>query len=47
MGFPLDLNTPGGGFIYEMSDNQIALGFLVALGYENPSLDLYETFLTF
>ena len=47
MGYPLDLDTPGGGFIYEMAGNRIALGFLVALGYENPSLDLYETFMRF
>ncbi len=47
MGFPLDLNTPGGGFVYEMAGNRIALGFLVALGYEDPSLDLYETFMRF
>lgn len=47
MGFPLDLNTPGGGFVYEMADNRIALGFLVALGYEDPSMDLYETFMGF
>ena len=47
MGFPLDMNTPGGGFVYEMANNRIALGFLVALGYENPSLDLYDTFMCF
>ncbi|MGD9308401.1 MAG: electron transfer flavoprotein-ubiquinone oxidoreductase [Desulfosarcina sp.] len=47
MGFPLDLNTPGGGFVYEMADNRISLGFLVALGYEDPTLDLYETFMRF
>ncbi|PIE67364.1 MAG: protein EtfO [Deltaproteobacteria bacterium] len=47
MGYPLDMNTPGGGFIYEMGENRIALGFLVALGYEDPSLDLYETFMRF
>jgi electron-transferring-flavoprotein dehydrogenase len=47
MGFPLDLDTPGGGFAYEMAENRIALGFLVALGYENPSLDLYDTFMRF
>ncbi|MCB2145979.1 MAG: electron transfer flavoprotein-ubiquinone oxidoreductase [Deltaproteobacteria bacterium] len=47
MGFPLDLDTPGGGFVYEMAKNRIALGFLVALGYEDPSLDLYDTFLRF
>lgn len=47
LGFPLDLNTPGGGFVYEMAENRITLGFLVALGYENPSLDLYDTFMRF
>jgi electron-transferring-flavoprotein dehydrogenase len=47
MGYPLDLATPGGGFVYEMEDNRIALGFLVALGYEDPGLDLYDTFMRF
>ncbi len=47
MGYPLGLDTPGGGFVYEMAKNRIALGFLVALGYENPSLDLYDTFMRF
>jgi len=47
MGFPLDLDTPGGGFVYEMAGNRIALGFLVTLGYEDPSLDLYNTFMRF
>jgi electron-transferring-flavoprotein dehydrogenase len=47
MGFPLGLDTPGGGFVYEMAGNRIALGFLLALGYENPSLDLYDTFMAF
>ena len=47
MGYPLDLDTPGGGFIYEMGGGRIALGFLVALGYENPALDLYEVFMRF
>ncbi|MGA6925860.1 MAG: electron transfer flavoprotein-ubiquinone oxidoreductase, partial [Desulfosarcina sp.] len=47
MGFPLDLDTPGGGFVYEMADDRIALGFLISLGYENPTLDLYDTFMHF
>ncbi len=47
MGFPLDLNTPGGGFVYEMANNRIALGFLIALGYEDPALDIYGTFMRF
>ncbi len=47
LGYPLDLDTPGGGFVYEMAENRIALGFLVALGYENPALDIYDIFLRF
>ena len=47
MAFPLDFDTPGGGFVYEMAENRITLGFLVALGYEDPALDLYETFMRF
>ncbi len=46
-GYPLGLDTPGGGFIYEMADNKIAIGYLVGLCYENPLLDPYEEFLKF
>jgi electron-transferring-flavoprotein dehydrogenase len=47
MGHPLGLDTPGGGFIYEMAENRIAIGFLTALCYENPRLDPYDEFLRF
>jgi electron-transferring-flavoprotein dehydrogenase len=47
MGYPLGFNTPGGGFIYEMAENRIAIGYLAALGYENPRLDPYDEFLRF
>ena len=47
MGFPLGLDTPGGGFIYEMQDNKIAIGYLTALGYKEPTLDPYEMFIRF
>ena len=47
MGYPLGLNTPGGGFIYEMADNRISIGFLTALCYDNPLMDPYEAFLKF
>jgi electron-transferring-flavoprotein dehydrogenase len=47
MGYPLGFNTPGGGFIYAMKDNQIAIGYLTALGYEDPLLDPYEEFIRF
>lgn len=47
LGYPLGLNIPGGGFLYEMKDSKISLGFLVGLSYENPLLDLYDEFMKF
>lgn len=47
LGYPLDLNTPGGGFIYEMQDNKVAIGYLVGLSYEDPELDPYDEFIKF
>ena len=47
LGYPLGLNTPGGGFIYEMKDNQVAIGYLTALSYEDPLLDPYDAFIRF
>jgi electron-transferring-flavoprotein dehydrogenase len=46
-GYPLGLNTPGGGFIYEMKDSKISIGYLTALSYSNPMLDPYEEFIKF
>jgi len=47
LGYPLGLDIPGGGFIYEIKDNKVAIGFLVGLAYQNPMLDLYEEFIRF
>ncbi len=47
LGYPLGMNTPGGGFIYEMKDNQVALGFLIGLCYQDCMLDLYDQFIKF
>ncbi len=41
-GWPLDNQTEGGGFLYHMENNQIALGFIVALNYSNPHLNPFE-----
>ena len=43
-GWPLDNHTEGGGFLYHASDNQIYLGLIVALNYENPYLSPFEEF---
>ena len=41
-GWPLDKKTAGGGFIYHLENNQVAIGFVVALDYENPYLSPFE-----
>jgi electron-transferring-flavoprotein dehydrogenase len=46
-GYPLGLNTKGGGFLYKMKDNRVSLGFVVGLEYENPHLEPYKAFLNF
>lgn len=44
MGWPLDNKTEGGGFLYHASNNQVYLGFIVALNYQNPHLSPYQEF---
>ena len=40
-GWPLP-NEAGGGFIYHQENNQVAIGFVVALDYRNPHLSPFE-----
>ena len=40
-GWPLN-DAWGGGFIYHQADNQVAIGFVVALSYKNPYLSPFE-----
>jgi electron-transferring-flavoprotein dehydrogenase len=42
-GWPLD-DAWGGGFLYHQENNQVALGFVVALNYRNPYLSPFEEF---
>ena len=46
-GWPLDPDTYGGGFLYHLENNQISIGYVVGLGYENPYLSPYEEFQRF
>ncbi|MEO1956852.1 MAG: electron transfer flavoprotein-ubiquinone oxidoreductase [Methylophilaceae bacterium] len=41
-GWPLDNYTEGGGFLYHMENNQVSLGFIVALSYTNPHLSPFD-----
>ncbi|MEM6682868.1 MAG: electron transfer flavoprotein-ubiquinone oxidoreductase [Pseudomonadota bacterium] len=40
-GWPLT-DTVGGGFIYHQADNQVAIGFVVALDYQNPYMSPFD-----
>jgi len=44
MGFPLDKNANGGGFLYHAANNQIYLGLVTHLDYKNPSLSPFKEF---
>lgn len=39
VGWPLDNATYGGSFIYHLSKNRVAIGFVVGLDYKNPWLN--------
>jgi electron-transferring-flavoprotein dehydrogenase len=47
IGFPLDQRTYGGSFIYHLENNQLALGLVVGLDYQNPTLSPFEEFQRF
>ncbi|MGB1209684.1 MAG: 4Fe-4S dicluster domain-containing protein, partial [Paracoccaceae bacterium] len=47
MGWPLGSNAGGGSFIYHLDNNQVYVGFVVHLNYENPHLYPYMEFQRF
>jgi electron-transferring-flavoprotein dehydrogenase len=47
MGWPLGKNAGGGSFIYHLDNNQVYVGFVVHLNYENPYLYPYMEFQRF
>ncbi|GAM20797.1 hypothetical protein SAMD00019534_039720, partial [Acytostelium subglobosum LB1] len=44
IGFPMDLNTYGGGFVYHLENNLMSIGLVVGLDYSNPYLNPYQEF---
>ncbi|MEH6458608.1 electron transfer flavoprotein-ubiquinone oxidoreductase [Chitinimonas sp. JJ19] len=46
-GWPLNSNAGGGSFLYHLDDNQVVVGFVVHLNYENPHLSPYDEFQRF
>ena len=43
-GWPLKHDTYGGSFLYHMENNQVVVGYVIGLSYENPYLSPYEEF---
>lgn len=46
-GWPLDHATYGGGFLYHLPGNRVAVGLMVGLAYDNPWLSPYGEFQRF
>ena len=44
MGYPLDNDEFGGGFIYGLNDNKVAVGLVVGLDYQDPTFDVHDAF---
>jgi electron-transferring-flavoprotein dehydrogenase len=43
-GWPVSNDVYGGSFLYHAENNQVAVGFVVGLGYANPFLNPFEEF---
>ncbi|MEI6807956.1 MAG: electron transfer flavoprotein-ubiquinone oxidoreductase [bacterium] len=46
-GYPLDMQTYGGGFVYCISDTLTAVGMATALDYRNPTVNPHDMFRLF
>ena len=42
LGYPLDNDEFGGGFIYGLKDNKVAVGLVVGLDYKDPTFDTHD-----
>ncbi|MBP6115133.1 MAG: electron transfer flavoprotein-ubiquinone oxidoreductase [Neisseriaceae bacterium] len=47
VGWPMNASTYGGSFIYHLDDNQVAVGMVVGLDYQNTYLSPFEEFQRF
>ena len=46
-GYPVDMCTYGGGFVYHVSDSQVMVGYALGLDYRDASIDVHELFRRF
>lgn len=44
LGWPMDLKTWGGSFMYHFDKNLVSIGYVVGLDYQNPYLNPYREF---
>lgn len=42
VGWPMDTKTYGGSWMYHQENNQVSIGFVVGLDYQNPTLSPFE-----
>ena len=47
VGWPLDRRTYGGSFVYHLENNQVSVGFVIGLDYDNPHLSPFDEFQRF
>ncbi|HYN37699.1 MAG TPA: electron transfer flavoprotein-ubiquinone oxidoreductase, partial [Rhodospirillales bacterium] len=47
VGWPMDRQTYGGSFLYHLEDNQVAVGFVIGLDYQNPHISPFDEFQRF
>ncbi len=43
-GWPLNSGASGGGFLYHLEDNQVAVGLIIDLNYQNPHISPFDEF---
>jgi electron-transferring-flavoprotein dehydrogenase len=47
VGWPVKSDVYGGSFLYHLSGNQVAVGYVIGLDYQNPHLSPFEEFQRF
>ena len=47
VGWPMNSSTYGGSFLYHLENNQVAVGFVIGLDYQNPYLSPFDEFQRF
>ena len=42
IGWPVDTSTYGGSFLYHLDNNQVSVGYVIGLDYQNPHLSPFD-----